>query len=132
MDVQSQINSLNIVPSWKQKFLAISESKPVGGGIGHEFGDREKYKALPFWTKFSIWGLLFGALFYFFKGMWKKGLALIGLNIGLAVLSGMFSEGSGSGDIFVFASYALHIVAAFAQANIDYYRKVVLNENFWW
>ena len=79
MDVQSQINSLNIVPSWKQKFLAISESKPVGGGIGHEFGDREKYKALPFWTKFSIWGLLFGALFYFFKGMWKKGLALIGL-----------------------------------------------------
>lgn len=132
MDVLSQINSLNITPSWKQKFLAISESKPIAGGWSHEFDDKEKYKALPFWTKFSIWGLLFGALFYFFKGMWKKGLALIGLNIGLVILSEMFGEDSGGRDIFLFASYTVPIIAAFAQANIDYYRKVVLNEDFWW
>jgi len=44
----------------------------------------------------------------------------------------MFGKGSGSRDIFAFASYIVPTVVAFAQANIDYYRKVVLDEKFWW
>ena len=132
MDVVSRINELHIAPSWKQKFLAISESKPIGGGWAHEFEDKAAYKALPFWTKFSVWGLLFGALFYFFKGMWKKALALIAMSIGLTILSEIFGEGSTGRDIFALASLIMPIVAAFAQANIDYYRKIVLGEDFWW
>jgi len=34
MDVVSKIESLQVAPSWKQKFLAIAETKPIGGGLG--------------------------------------------------------------------------------------------------
>ena len=124
MDVISKINELQIAPSWKQKFLAISESKPFGGGLVHEFGDKAKYKALPFWTKFSVWGLLIGVLFYFFKGMWKKGLVLMAVNVLVVVLS----EAIPALALLLY----LPMVIAFAQANIDYYRKMVLGEDFWW
>ena len=128
MDVMTTIDNLKIAPSWKEKFKAISEAGPVGGGFGHEFENKAKYKALPFWTKFSGWGLLFGIFFYLFKGMWKKAISIMALMIVIEILIELFPKN----DILVFASYILPTIIVFAQANIDYYRKMVLGENFWW
>jgi hypothetical protein len=129
MDVSEKIESLRVTPSWKEKFKAIAETKPIGGGLKPEFEDEGKYKTLPFWTKFSAWGLLFGALFYFFKGMPKKGIVLIAMAIILpSVIVAIFPQNG----ILLFGAYILPTVAAFAHANIDYYRKLVLGEDFWW
>ncbi len=127
MDERETIEALRIIPKWKEKFLAISETKPLGGGMAPQFEDKVKYKALPFWTKYSAWGLVFGIFFYFFKGMWKKALLILGLTIVLSIVA----ESIHSAPL-MFASYVMPVIITLVHGNIDYYRKVVLGEDFWW
>lgn len=127
MDERETIEALRIIPKWKEKFLAISETKPLGGGWTPEFEDKAKYKDLPFWTKYNAWGLLFGVLFYFFKGMWKKGLLILGLTIVLSTIANATHNGG-----LLFVSYVMPSLIVIIHSNIDYYRKIVLGEDFWW
>jgi hypothetical protein len=43
---------------------------------------RAAFRALPFGTRFrmntNIWAFLFGPIYYFVKGMWRKGLVAAG------------------------------------------------------
>jgi hypothetical protein len=121
-------DGISISQNWKEKFKAIAETNPIVGGWAHEFEDKAKYKALPFWTKFSVWGLIFGIFFYLFKGMWKKALSVVGIIMVLSVLEEAFPNNK----ILAMGSYIIPGVIFFIQGNIDYYRKVVLGEDFWW
>lgn len=128
MEVVEKIEALDVSQAWKEKFKAIAETGPKFGGAAPTFEDQVKYKALPFWTKFSIWGMIFGIFFYLFKGMWKKGLSVFGIVMALSVLADAFPDNK----ILAMGSYIIPMVIFFVQGNTDYYRKAVLGEDFWW
>lgn len=73
---------------------------------------------------FNVLGLLFGPFYYFAKGMPKRGVVLTGLGLGgVAVVEAMFGS--------AIASWVIPVIFA-TRANIDYYKKVVRNDNEWW
>jgi len=127
VEEKEKIEALVIVPSWKEKFLAIAETKPIGGGWAPEFGDKAKYKALPFWTKYSVYGLLFSIFFYLSKGMWKKAILIV---VAYTIVQ-QVAISLDSVPLF-FGSIILGVLIPTINGNIDYYRKVVLGEDFWW
>ncbi|MGV0852593.1 DUF2628 domain-containing protein [Mycolicibacterium phlei] len=49
------------------------------------------YRRLPFgkrfWLTCNLWALLFGPLYFFVKGVWRKGLVLVGIAIALAAVA---------------------------------------------
>jgi hypothetical protein len=121
------IATLPVSDKWKQRFSAIHHA----GGI-----KMPKFKQLPAEERrkafsFNFLAFLFGPIYYAIKGMWKKGLALfllcavvvISLASGLEYLGyGKFANALGYGISAVFAT----------RANIDYYKKMLLNDNGWW
>ena len=73
--------------------------------------------------------LVFGPFYYFIHGMWKKGIVL--LLIQLALFSGIvFGILPVSISCFV-ALLGLHCIC-YCSAKYDRYRKLVLDEEFWW
>lgn len=125
MDVLEKIDALSVNDDWKAKFRTLAEA---GQPITYSMMLRNEavYKQLPFKMKFNIWALVFGIFYYLSKGMWKKGLTIIGIGIVMTMVVGfLFGETAGN-----FASFGM--VALFASfANFDYYRTMVLNEDFW-
>jgi hypothetical protein len=121
------IASLPVSAKWQARFRAIQRAG--GPKMPH-------YKELPAAERraafgFNILAFLFGPIYYACKGMWKRGLALfllcavvvISLSIGLDYLGyEKLANALGYGVGAVFA----------VRANIDYYKKMVLNDNGWW
>jgi hypothetical protein len=60
--------------------------------------------------------------------MWKKALSVVGIIMVLSVLEEAFPNNK----MLAMSSYIIPAVIFFVQGNIDYYRKVVLGEDFWW
>lgn len=70
---------------------------------------------------------LFGPLYYIAKGMWKKGLSLLFLSTACTLVMVPFVPEP------VLRGISFGFQALFAMnANVDYYRKKVLGEDFWW
>lgn len=124
--IEDKIYSLPVTESWKFKFREIAESKPISFGLNLKFENKERYQRSEIWTKVNGWAILFGVFFYFFKGMWKKGLSLLGIAMICVWLSIDFPESS----FFAVMTFLPSVLAA-AYANSDYYRKMVLEEDFW-
>ena len=118
-NIQS-IDELQISSSWKEKFKAIGTTEPRGDIPAPKFNDIAKYKALPF---------VFSWLYYFLKGMPKKGIIIFLLTIILQLIGENLNSG---GEFLILLSILFPAMVGFAQAKVDYYRKIVLGENFWW
>lgn len=127
-NIQS-IDELQVSFSWKEKFKAIATTEPKGDIPAPKFNNMAKYKALPFFTKYNLWAFFFSWLYYFLKGMPKKGMIIFALTIVLQFIGENLNSG---GEFLIILSILLPAAVGFAQANVDYYRKMVLNENFWW
>jgi hypothetical protein len=76
----------------------------------------------------NFWAAGFSALYYFVKGMWKKGLTLLMISIGCNIVAELvFSIIGLSRSSPNLATTAALIAIAFIagrRANVDYYRKV--------
>ena len=85
MDLWEKIESLAVSDDWKAKFCSLAE---VGQPITYSMMLRNEavYKQLPFKMKFNIWALIFGIFYYLSKGMWKKGLTIIGIGIAMTIV----------------------------------------------
>ena len=120
------ILNLPVSDSWKAKFFLLEKAGGVRmtGIKGLSFSERMK-------ITFNLLAFLFGPIYYVFKGMWKKGLAIFGASLVLVVLIGFLLELAGLGR---FANALGYGAAAFyaIRANIDYYKKMVLKQNGWW
>lgn len=113
-----------ISESWQEKFALIEKA----GGVktpnikNLKFGERVK-------ALFNIWGFLFGPIYYFVKGMWKKALPLLGIAIVLIVVLEIICRKLGIPEsITNFVGSTIFAI----RANIDYYKKVKLGDDSWW
>lgn len=113
-----------ISESWQAKFALIEKA----GGVktphikNLQFGERVK-------ALFNIWAFLFGPIYYFVKGMWKKALPLLGIAIILIVVLEMICRKFGIPETITnFVGGAIFA----ARANIDYYKKVKFGDDGWW
>ncbi|WP_415754353.1 DUF2628 domain-containing protein [Pseudomonas leptonychotis] len=122
-----QIAALPVSDKWKQRFSAIHHA----GGI-----KMPKLKELPAAKRrkafsFNFLAFFFGPIYYAFKGMWKKGLALFVACAAVVITIGLGLEYVGYGKLANALGYGVSAVFA-ARANIDYYKKMLLNDNGWW
>ncbi len=120
------IDSLPISDKWKLKLHAIDKAGGPKLPQIKTLSSAERRR-----VSFNILAFLFGPIYYAWKGMWKKGLSLLAACF-LAILViatimelvgwGRFADALGYGASAIFA----------VRANIDYYKKMVLNLNGWW
>ena len=70
--------------SWQRRFAffdlyGLPSSSPAA---------KAAYRTLPFWDKVrltsNVWAFLFGFLYFYVKGMWRKGTTILGAGIGSA------------------------------------------------
>ncbi len=113
----SEAESVPLAPSWQRRFAFYD----AYGLPGSTPAAKEAYRALPFGEKFvltsNIWAFLFGFIYFYVKGMWRKGTSVLiaGLALGvvLAVLPvpPIFAQAVGFG----FAAAVMTV------ANYEYY-----------
>jgi hypothetical protein len=126
MDVLQKIDSLQVSDSWKVKFKTIAEANPLNYGLVIKFEKNDVWQKSSLWTKFNPLAMLFGVFYYVAKGLWKKGLLLLVIGIGLI----SFAETVFGGKVGDFIAIGYNAVYA-TYANLDFYRKKVLDEDFW-
>lgn len=124
----SELRTYDELPrSWQQRFAFYDEY-----GVPNTSPEsREAYRALPFGSKIrlnaNIWGFLFGPIYFFVKGMWRKGLVLLALAVALAVVV----IGVGAPDIIDRAASLVVPALAMTTANYAYYLHVVKGSQSW-
>lgn len=85
-------------------------------------------KGSALWQTFNWWAFFFTAFYYFAKGVHQKGLVLLGVSIGVAVISELLRLPT---PIWFGLSIGIGAVAM-QSAYYDIYRKEVLKQEFWW
>ncbi|MCV7192379.1 DUF2628 domain-containing protein [Mycolicibacterium brumae] len=92
---------------------------------------QQAFKALPFGTRMRISGnflaALFGPLYFFAKGMWRKGLSLLGLGLALGVVVAYTDFG---GAIDRALNFVVPMIALLT-ANWCYYLQVRFRSESW-
>jgi hypothetical protein len=75
-----------LAPTWQRRFafydaFGLPGSSPLA---------KQAYRALPMMDKLALtsnfWAFLFGFIYFWVKGMWRKGTTLLGVGLGLGVL----------------------------------------------
>jgi hypothetical protein len=123
---RANIDELAVSEAWKTRFRLID--KAGGVSMPHlkdlQFGDRMK-------VMFNIFAFLFGPLYYIAKGLWRKAITFF--VAGVIVLTALSFALSAAGLENVSRALSYGLAAFFAnRANIDYYKRTVLNDNGWW
>lgn len=123
------IDQLDVSPQWKTFFKAVQDA----GGL-----EMTHYKALPKEDRKPLMppplallgALFFGFFYYLYKGMWKKGLVMLGIVAGaMIVLSTLLSI---IGADMLINALAFPAALAFAfMAPRDYYAVKVLGDDGW-
>jgi len=135
LDVHSQIDSLAISEGLKKKLhlvhdnfqgtvLGMPSYIPKGKTWKERFAISRKVSSLT-----SVWPFFLSFIYYFVKGMWKKGIILFCITVLGLLLYYTDSE------FLVIIGFILNIIPCCISMNCAYYdlyRKLVKNENFWW
>ncbi len=70
--------------AWQERFAFYQQY----GQPGSTPAAKDAYRSLPFFAKmklaFNVWAFLFGPFYFFVKGMWRKGLTILGAALVLA------------------------------------------------
>lgn len=116
----------DIGPLWRMRFDLIE--KAGGPKLPHRkrlrFGQNLR-------VLFNLWALLFGPFYYIAKGMWRKAITIFLPGYVVLLLINMLAP---FGELdFIMRGVEGAMVALFnLQANVSYYRKIVLGNNGWW
>jgi len=121
------IDALPVSDKWKVRFKAITHA---GGAKLPNIKSLQKDERRKAYS-FNILAFLFGPFYYIAKGMWKKGLFIFLVGVLLIIMLSIGLEALGLGKISKALGYGLSAFFAI-RANMDYYKKMVLNENGWW
>ncbi|WP_166905159.1 DUF2628 domain-containing protein [Mycobacterium sp. DL440] len=117
----------NLSDSWRWKFdffntYGLPSASPEA---------KAAYRNLSLMAKLrltsNILAFLFGPLYYFVKGMWRKGLTLLALVIAVAVVLVVLDVSDTIGRAVSFGVFAL----AMSTANYAYYLHVVRGSQSW-
>lgn len=117
----------HLATSWRLRFdffdaYGLPSSTPAA---------KAAYRALPFGTKLrltsNILAFLFGPIYFFVKGMWRKGLTLLALALSAAVLMALLGVPESVGRAVGIGIAAL----AMSTANYAYYLHIVRRSESW-
>ena len=119
----ADIGALSVSNRWKRRFHLI---KAAGGIARAGYGT----------TGFNVLAFFFGPIYYLCKGMWKKAIGLFMLLFAINIAFGIFLAltnvpRSLVSPLSILFSIGLSMTFAM-RANIDYYKKKVLNDKSWW
>lgn len=121
-------------PSWQRRFDLLDHLHADRLTMS-EVMKTEKYKSLGFWEKFRLLrnflAFFFGGLYYLFKGMWAKGLFIIGASSIYGIILLAIETSAGRMVIPTIVYWLPPAVIASQLANFDYYRKERLGEKIW-
>jgi hypothetical protein len=125
-EASADIEALDVSNNWKTRFRLIERAG--GAKLPHikelQFGDRAK-------VMFNVLAFLFGPLYYVAKGLWRKAITFFVLGVIILAALSIALTTAGLDDMSRALGYGL--AAFFAtRANIDYYKRMVLNDNSWW
>ena len=115
----------NLSESWKNKFILIEKA----GGVKLPnfkkltFGERSKIIT-------NILGFLFGPIYYIIKGMWKKAITLILISAVIIFIMNIIAVMLGKPFIANMANFTGAAICG-SRANIDYFKKIRMNDNGW-
>jgi hypothetical protein len=120
------IETLPVSDTWKKRFRWIQAS---GGPSLKNAKNVPKEQRLTFGL-FNFLAFLFGPIYYLAKGMWKRALMYSLIIYSLLIVIVYVLIGSGYEQ---YANAPGYGAAAFfaMRANLDYYKKMVLNDNGW-
>ncbi|MDW5612581.1 DUF2628 domain-containing protein [Mycolicibacterium sp. D5.8-2] len=125
MDRQYDVWKLS--ESWRIRFAYFETYGPVPWTLEA----RQGYRALSFWDRIrlssNVSAFLFGPMYFFAKGMWRKGLTLLGV-VGAVVAAVLLADVGGV--IERMAALTVPVVAA-TTANYAYYLHVVEGSRSW-
>lgn len=111
---------------WRIRFDLVEKAGGPSRPLLKQLRLGERFRLL-----FNLWAFLFGVFYYLAKGMWRKAIAMTLVAVcATVVVNLVFPEGD-SGSV----KFALNgaMAAWFSiQANVSYYKKVVLGDNGWW
>jgi hypothetical protein len=113
--------------SWQRRFSLI---KQAGGPELSSIQTLSAGQTFRLW--FNFLALLFGPLYYICMGMWRKALALTALIV-LATIALAFIAlllGVDEKALSRMGAYCGPVIFCL-RANIDYYKRMVLQENGW-
>ena len=87
-------------------------------------------KAPVIWSiKFNLWAFVFAVFYYAAKGMWKKGLTLLGLSFLIVGVAALLVESMGfNSDFLLLVAPSIFM----GQANVSYYNHEKLGLRRWW
>lgn len=124
---------MNTNKSISKKYTDVFNLIDKAGGVKLEKQDlltaREKSEVC-----FNTYAFLFGVFYYIAKGMWKKGIVLLLLSMGLSdvlnLIVSFFITPPTSGMIMGIGFISQGAIFG-SRATIDLYKKHRLNENGW-
>lgn len=144
-ELLAKIESLDIKDAWRKKFKLYAEA---GVKRGRFFADIENKRVLSsnVGAKFNVFGAIFGHLYYLYLKMYKKACSLVLLTLVMQGLMGFilgflssFAERlAPRALVFLSPEFAgvsatvVMVVLIASMVNYDYYRRRVLDEDFWW
>jgi hypothetical protein len=110
--------------AWERRFALIDKAG------GPKLPKLWSLPAGEVWAiKANLWAFVFGVFYYAAKGMWKKGLSLLGLASAIVFGGAVVLEAMGvSSDFLLLIGPAIFM----GQANVSYYRRVKTGLNGWW
>lgn len=122
-----ELQARGVNPTWIGKLTEIHDA----GIQGFTYGMVKTERPLQFLTKFCVLAFLFNWIYYLIKGMWKKAIVFIGAYIALiivtTILAVIFYPLAFIGWLAIIGLCVYYGLAAPG----DYYRHVVLKEDFW-
>lgn len=122
------IDRLEVSDKWKQRFKWL---KRAGGPAMKNLNNLPKEDRAGFNNFFNVLAFLFGPLYYICKGMWKKAITLFIVLFAAIFVLEVVMRLAGIGSFTKYLGYGAAAVFA-SRANIDYYKKMVLDDNGWW
>jgi hypothetical protein len=127
-----EINALDEEESWKVLFRKIAETKLIKMTLGTPAFETQDVNLMPLKSGFgktklfSLRAFFFTFLTYLVQGMWKKGLTLFGIGIGLFIVLIILHL-----DKLLLPVNLVYACWVGMMAKYDYYRYKVLKEDFW-
>lgn len=122
-----RIEELSVSDSWKRVFRLID--KAGGPTFPRLKSLSAEERAIAY--RLNFLAFLFGPLYYAAKGMVKKALVFLLIAIAVCVALTLSLDWLGLAEYDRFIGPAFAVVFAL-RANIDYYKKMVLDDNGWW
>jgi len=125
----SEQSHIALSPAWRARFDFFDRH---GAPRTPEF--KQNWKALPFGQRFKIrmnlFALFFGWIYFFVLGLWRKGLVLLALTLGMGVIAALLPDGALFTGLIRGLGIGYSLLVA-TSANYAYYLDRVKGSRSW-